>query len=159
MQPFSTQRPSALPCPHPCKRVSRPLFGLTLALAAAGATIGGQSARAAGDENWAETAIRHMRSEDASEPGQRRRHRSATEDDAGDDGVRPQRSTPVKRKAAVGDQGGRRLASLGRDMAPAPLRPLSVIEWARPKTEIVLPASPPKGLGLMVASLGRDFVA
>lgn len=161
MRPFSTQRRLGAPCPHARRNASRPLFGLTIALAAAGATIGGQPARAAVDENWADSAIRHMRSEGDSEAGQRRRHRSAGEDeaDAGDDGVRPQRSTPVKRKAARGDHGKGRLASLGRDTAPAPLRPLSVIEWARPKTEIVLPAAPPKGLGPMVASLGRDLLA
>jgi Peptidase M15 len=34
-----------------------------------------------------------------------------------------------------------------------------VIDWARPKTAVLLPAAPPKDVGSMVASLGRDFVA
>jgi hypothetical protein len=140
---------------------SQPLIGLTLALAAAGATMGGQSARAAVDENWVGPAISQMQSEQAQEPGQRRRHRGSAEDeaDAGDDGVRPQRSTPVKRRGAGRDRSGSQVASLGRDMAPEHLRPLSVIEWARPKTEVLLPPEPPKAVGPMIASLGREFVA
>ena len=142
-------------------RSSRPLLGLTLALAAAGTTIGPQSALAAVDDNWVGATISRMQSEQSQESGQRRRHRGSAgdENDSGDDGVRPQRSTPLKRKGARRDRGGNQVASLARDIAPAPLRPLSVIDWARPKTAILLPAEPPKEVGLMVASLGREFVA
>src|SRR6185503_2584408 len=138
----------------------RPLFALTLAVAA-GATMSGPPALAAVDDNWVGATISRMQSVQSQEPSQRRRHRGSAgdEDYSGDDGIRPQRSTPLKRKGARRDRGGNQVASLARDIAPAPLRPLSVIDWARPKTAILLPAEPPKEVGLMVASLGREFVA
>src|SRR2546423_4376551 len=140
MRPLATEWRHLTPRPEHGRRFSRPLFGLTLSLATAGATIGGSSALAAVDDNWVGSAISQMQSEQGQEPGHRRRYRSSAEDEAdpGDDGVRPQRSTPVKGKGARRDRGGDRLASLGRDLAPAQLRPLSVIEWARPKLETVL---------------------
>src|ERR1700693_2936409 len=144
------------PRPELGKRSSRPLFALTLVLATAGTTISGQSALASVDDNWVGHAISQM--ERAQEPSQRRRHRGSAEDeaDAGDDGVRPQRSTPVKHKGVGRHRGGSRVASLARDIAPAHLPPLSIVEWARPKTAILLPAEPPRAVGPMVASLGRD---
>jgi Peptidase M15 len=165
MRPFATECRYGTPRLELGKRSSPPLLALTLALAASGTTIGGRPALASVDDNWVGAAISQMQSEQAQEPGQRRRHRGPAEDesDAGDDGVRPQRSTPLKRKAARHDRGGSQVASLGRDIAPAPLRPLSVIEWARPKFEAVLTpkevAPTPKEVGPMVASLGREFVA
>jgi hypothetical protein len=165
MRLFSTDCRYGTPSPELGKRSSPSLLALTLALATAGATMGVQPALAAVDDNWVGSAIGRMQSEQAQEPGQRRRHRGSDEDaaDSGDDGVRPQRSTPLKRKGARRDRSGSQVASLGRDVAPAQLRPLSVIEWARPKFEAVLTpkevASPPKEVGPMLASLGREFVA
>jgi hypothetical protein len=147
------------------RRSLRPFFGPTLALTVlAGTTISGQPAHAATDDDWMGTAIGHAQSAQAGEPRQRRRHRNSDEEgDPSDDGIRPQRSTPLKRKGAGRERRGNQVASLGRDIAPAQLRPLSVIEWARPKLEVVLmpaePAAPPKAVGPMVASLGREFVS
>ncbi len=160
MQPLTTDWRYGTPHPELGARSLRALFALTLAVAA-GATMSGQPALAAVDDNWVGATISRMQSVQSQEPGQRRRHRGSAgdEDYSGDDGVRPQRSTPLKRKGARRDRGGNQVASLARDIAPAPLRPLSVIDWARPKTAILLPAEPPKEVGLMVASLGREFVA
>jgi hypothetical protein len=165
MQPLSTERQHRTFRPTQRKPSLRPLFGLSFTIAIAGATIGGQSALAAVDENWVGSAISEMQSGQSSEAGQHRRRRGAAEDEseASDDGVRPQRSTPVKRKTARRDRSSARVASLARDPAPAHLQPLSVIEWARPKFEAVLTpkdAIPPaKEIGPMVASLGREFIA
>src|SRR5262249_11000406 len=65
-------------------------------------------------------------------------------------------------KSAARHRDGGRLASLGRDIHPVNLRPLSVIEWARPNLSATLPkasGSTAEGVGLMVASLGREFFA
>ena len=161
MQPLTTDWRYGTPHPELRTRSLRPLFALTLAVAAAGAMIGGQSALAAVDDNWVGATISRMQSQQPQEPGQRRRRSGSAgdEDNSSDDGVRPQRSTPLKRKDTRRDRGGNRVASLAHDIAPAPLRPLSVIEWARPKTAILLPAEPRKEVGPMVASLGREFVA
>src|ERR1700704_94599 len=153
MRPFSTERRSGTPCPRTGNRAARSLSGVTLAIAAAATTASWQPAHAGVDENWAGPMISQMLSEQAQEPGQHRRHRGPGEEaDSGDDGVRPQRRTPLKQKSA----------NLGRDAAPLQLRPLSVIEWARPKFEaVILPkevAPPPNEVGPMVASLGREFV-
>jgi hypothetical protein len=76
MQLLTTDWRYGTPRPELGTRSLRPLFALTLAVAAAGATIGGQSAFAAVDENWAGDAIRHMQSEHPG-VGQRRRHRGS----------------------------------------------------------------------------------
>jgi peptidase M15-like protein len=163
MQTSSIEWRHGTPRPDHRKRSSCLLFGLTVAIATVGTTLGGPSALASGDDNWMGQAIGQI--ERAQEPGQPRRHRGSAEDEAdtSDDGARPQRSTPVKRKRAGRNRGGKPVASLARDIAPAHLPPPSIIEWARPKFEAVLSpkeaASPPKQVGPMVASLGREFVA
>ncbi len=159
MRPFSTEWRHAALRLRLGKRLSRSLGGLTLVLAAATTTFGWQPARAAVDDNWAGPMISETRSEPPQEAARAARGRS----DSDDDGVRPQRKTPLKHKTAKRNRDSSRTASLARDVTPAPLRPLSVIEWARPKFEaVILPkeiASPPKDIGPMVASLGRDFLA
>ncbi|TMJ74719.1 MAG: hypothetical protein E6G91_07015, partial [Alphaproteobacteria bacterium] len=124
MQPLTTDWRYGTPHPKLGTRSLRPLFALTLAVAA-GATMSGQPALAAVDDNWVGATISRMQSVQSQEPGQRRRHRGSAgdEDYSGDDGVRPQRSTPLKRKGARRDRGGNQVASLARDIAPAPLRP------------------------------------
>ncbi len=78
----------------------------------------------------------------------------------GDDEARPQRRTSSRRKSPTQQQPARnkRLASLGSEKAPAALPPLSIVEWARPKTAVIAPPPRPRGMGAMVASLGRDFL-
>jgi Peptidase M15 len=137
------------------------LIGLGLAIVAVAGTAG-QSAHASVDENWAGPVISQMMAAQEPEPGRRGRARDY---DPEDDGVRPQRRTPLKNKRAAKPRGGGKIVSLGRDVAPAQLPPLSIIEWARPnRMEVVLPpgeitSAPLQEVGPMVASLGRDFVA
>jgi Peptidase M15 len=157
MRPFSTDERHGIPRSRLGNRACRSLSGLTLAVAAAAATVAPQTARASVDGNWAGPVIDQMQSERSPERGRSARTRATVDSD--DDGVRPQRRTPVKHRSATRHRGGSQVASLGRDLAPAQLRPLSVIEWARPNTTVLLPAEPPKALGPMVASLGREFVA
>jgi hypothetical protein len=140
------------------------VLGLTIAFAAFIAALGGQAANAAVDDNWAGAALREQAASDReAEGGQRTRYRENPDSD--DDGVRPQRRTPVKQKRANRQRSGRQVVSLGRDVAPVHLPPLSIIEWARPnKMEVIVPpaesqAAPKQPVGPMVASLGRDFVA
>ena len=135
MRPFSTEWRHGTPRPRLGNRTSRSLCGLTLAIAAAATTVGWQPARAAVDDNWAGPVISQMLSERAQEAGRSAAHAEAAAD-SDDDGARPQRRTPVKHKGATRHRGGSQVASLGRDIAPAHLRPLSVIEWARPKIEV-----------------------
>ena len=161
MRPFSTEWRHGTRRPRLGKRSSRSLSGLRLAIAAAATTISWQSARAAVDENWVGPMINQMLSERTQEAGQSARNRGMADPEV--DGASQQRSTPSKHKTAARNRGGSRVASLGRDIAPMQLRPLSVIEWARPKFEAVLlpkeATSSPKEVGPMVASLGREFVA
>lgn len=140
------------------KRGSRILPSLTLALAAAATTFAAPPVRAAVDDNWVAHRIEGMLSEQNQERGRRGRGRSMADPDDDED-ARPQRRPSRKHKGAARKPSDSQLASLGRDVPPAQLRPLSVIEWARPKTEVLLPAAPPTGEGPMLASLGRDFVA
>ncbi len=141
---------------------ARPTFStassrrLALAIAAV-ATLLGEPARAAVDDSWAGPMISQMMSERAEHRaehgGSRLRTRSAH--------APPARSASPKRKSAARHRHGRRLASVGRDTHPN-LRPLSVIEWARPNFGATLPkaAGPTaEGVGFMVASLGRAFFA
>ena len=134
MRPFSTEWRHAALRLRLGKRLSRSLGGLTLVLAAATTTFGWQPARAAVDDNWAGPMISETRSEPPQEAARAARGRS----DSDDDGVRPQRKTPLKQKTAKRNRDSSRTASLARDVTPAPLRPLSVIEWARPKFEAVI---------------------
>jgi hypothetical protein len=132
-----------------------PIFaGLALVVAAAAAP----SAEAAVvDDNWAGAMIRETLSERAQEVEERRgRARSV---DSDDDGARPRRRTSSRRNGPARQRKGKRLASLGSDKSPPALPPLSVVEWARPKMVTIVPPSPRRGVGAMVASLGRDFVA
>jgi Peptidase M15 len=160
MRPISTDWRYGTPHPLPARGTSRSrsACGLTLALAAAATVTGWQPARAGADDNWAMSMITQMASERAQEG--ERQVRSQRPVDTDDDGVRPQRRTPLKHKTVVvRERHGKQVASLGRDIAPEHLRPLSVIEWARPKTTVIIPPTPPKALGPMVASLGQEFVA
>jgi hypothetical protein len=157
MRPFPTEWRSSTADRRPGKRALRSVFGLTIAIAAAATTGGWQPARASSDDNWAGPMLSQMMSERTQEGG--RQARSPRSADSEDDGVRPQRKTPLKHKAAARERRGRQVASLSRDIAPEHLRPLSVIEWARPKTTVLMPPAPPKELGPMVANLGQEFVA
>src|SRR5262245_42254655 len=161
MRPISTGwRPAAA---HilPGTRSPRSLGGLTLVVAAAVAALGWQPARAAVDENWAGPMIREMHSEGTAEaPAARGRAESDEE------AVRPHHRKAHKQREQKAEKRSRkseRVASLEHHATPAQLRPLSVIEWARPKFEaVIVPkeiATPPKEVGPMVASLGRDFLA
>ena len=133
------------------------LWGLVLAIAAAATTVTPRPALATVDDNWAGPAISQILAERSQEAVRSPRSRGAV--DSEDDGARPQRRAPVKHGGATRHRGHSQVASLGRDIAPANLRPLSVIEWARPNTTVLLPAAPPQALGPLVASLGREFVA
>ena len=161
MRPFSIEWRFGTPRPLLGKRLLRSVCCLSLPMFAAATTVTWQPASAAVEENWAGQMISQMQAERAQESGQRGRNRGTA--DAEDDDVRPQRRTPLKHKRTTRNRGGSQTASLGRDAAPPQLRPLSVIEWARPRFEaVILPKeaiSPPKELGAMVASLGREFVA
>jgi hypothetical protein len=135
----------------------------TVAIAAA-ATLVGEPARAAVDDSWAGPMIHQMmvaRAEDGdSHHHGRSAHRSAI-DPAGEDAPRARNASPKRRSAARHRNAGR-IASLGRDIHPVHLRPLSVIEWARPNLGATLPksaGSTAEGVGPMVASLGREFFA
>ncbi|HEY7085578.1 MAG TPA: D-Ala-D-Ala carboxypeptidase family metallohydrolase [Hyphomicrobiaceae bacterium] len=127
-------------------------------------TLLGEPAQAAVDDSWAGPMIHQMmsaRTEDGGSHGHMRSaHRSAIDPD-GANAPRTRKASRKRRSAARHRDGGR-LASLGRDMHPAYLRPLSVIEWARPTlgatiTKSVGPTG--EGVGPMVASLGREFFA
>ena len=149
---------------------ARPRFGtaswrcLALAIAAV-ATVSGEPARAAVDDSWAGPMISQMMSERAEHGGSRGRtrsaHRGAVRADRKD--APPARSASPKRKSAARHRRGGQHANVGRDIHPVNLRPLSVIEWARPNFgATVLPkaAGPTaEDVGLMVASLGREFFA
>jgi len=161
MRPISTGWRPAAPHTLPGKRSSRSLGGLTLLVAAATTVFGWQPAQAAVDENWAGPVISAMHSEGTQEAPAAR---GGSQSD--DEGTRPQRRRTHKQreqKAAKHHHGAGRVASLERHVTPVPLRPLSVIEWARPKFEaVILPkevVASPKAVGPMVASLGRDFLA
>src|SRR5215468_618664 len=145
---------------------ARPRFGtaswrcLALAIAAV-ATVSGEPARAAVDDSWAGPMISQMMSERAEAGGSRGRMRSAHKGANGEDRPSARNASP-KRKSAARHRDGGRLASLGRDIHPVNLRPLSVIEWARPNLSATLPkaaGSTAEGVGPMVASLGREFFA
>lgn len=150
--------------PEPAPKGCRPsMLALTVAFAVIPVVIAANTAHAAVDENWAGAVIREQLAPDReSEGGQRVRYRETPDSD--DDGVRPQHRTPVKHKRAGRQRTGRQVVSLGRDLAPLNLPPLSIIEWARPRMEAIVPpaelqAAPAQQPGPMVASLGRDFVA
>ena len=147
----------------------RPTFGaassrcLVLAIAA-GATVLGSPARAAVDDSWAGPMISQMMSERAEHGGSRGRTRSAHKGAVSADGENPPpaRNASPKRKGAARHRHRGRLASVGRDIHPVKLPPLSMIEWARPNVGATLPkaaGSTAEGVGLMVASLGREFFA
>src|SRR5882672_952585 len=137
MRPIPTEWRHGMSRPRPGKRSSRSLGGLMLAIAATATSVTWQPARAAVDENWAGRIIDQMQSEQTQQAGQSARNRGGA--DPEDDGVRPQRKSPLKHKNATRNRSGNQVASLGRDVAPTQLRPLSVIEWARPRLEVVLP--------------------
>lgn len=162
MRPFKTERH----CHAPRLIRNRPspvMIALTVAIAVAATASTGQSACAAVDENWAGPAISQMASERDQEVGQRGRYREPSYA-SDDDGVRPQRRTPLKPKRPARARNAGQVASLARETAPTHLPPLSIVEWARPnKMEVVLPpgdiaSEPTKEVGPMVASLGREFV-
>jgi Peptidase M15 len=128
---------------------------------AAAATVLGEPARAAVDDSWAGPMISQMMSERAEDGASRGRTRSVHKGAAGEDAP-PARNARPKRKSAARHRDRGRLASLGRDVHPINLRPLSVIEWARPNLRATLPkaaGSTVEGVGPMVASLGREFFA
>jgi hypothetical protein len=135
---------------------------LAIAIASAGVTIDASSAFAYVDDNWAYSVITEKERgqvQTAERPARQSRRRSSPADasDAENDEFRPQRSAPLKRKNAGRERTHRQVASLGRDIAPAHLPRLSVVEWARPKAEPA-PAKPKESMGPIVASLGREFV-
>src|SRR5690349_12099470 len=148
MRPFPTAARFGTPRRRLGYRAARAPSGLLLALAAAASTVAAQSAQAGVDQNWAGPAITQILSERSQEA---ERSGRAADDTA----ARPRRRAQQKHKRAGRQRNGRQVASLARDIAPAPLRPLSVVEWARPKLEAVLlpkaVVAPPKTLGPMVA--------
>jgi hypothetical protein len=107
--------------------------------------------------------ISQMTSERAEDGGSRRSrsaHKGAVDRDGED--APPARNANPKRKSTARHRHSGRLASLGRDIHPVNLRPLSVLEWARPDSRARLPnaaGSTAEGVGPMVASLGREFFA
>jgi len=123
----------------------------------------GEPARAAVDDSWAGPMISQMLSQKAEEGGGRDRSRTTHRRTRGPGGeAHPARNTPTRHKSLARHHGGGRLASLGRDIRPLNLKPLSVIEWARPNFSVTIPkeAGPAaEGVGPMLASLGRDFFA
>ena len=147
--------------------LARPTFGTassrclaTVAITAA-ATVLGEPARAAVDDSWAGPMISQMMSERAEDGASRGRTRRAHKR-AAHEVAPPARHASPKRKSIARHRGGGRLASLGRDIHPVTLRPLSVIEWARPNVSATLPkaaGSAAEGVGPMLASLGREFFA
>jgi len=150
---------------QPLHALASPTFGTgtsrclaTLAIAAA-ATLMGEPARAAVDDSWAGPMISQMMSK-AEEGGGRGRSRSPHRRTEGPkvEAAHPARNAPTRHKSAR-HRGDGRLASLGRDMRPSNLKPLSVIEWARPNFSVTIPkaGSDAQGVGPMLASLGRDF--
>jgi hypothetical protein len=154
---------------QPLHALASPTFGwitsrclATVAIAAA-ATLLGEPARAAVDDSWAGPMISQMMSQKAEEGGGRGRSRSTHRRTQGLQGeaAPPARNAPTRHKSLARHRGGGRLASLGRDMRPSNLKPLSVIEWARPNFSVTIPkaGSDPEGVGPMLASLGRDFFA
>jgi Peptidase M15 len=163
MQPALADRRLRTPGRRFASAPQRSLPSLTVVMAAAAVIASWQPARAGvdHDENWANAM---MASQHEQERDQRRWGRAGSDVDE-DDVARPRRATRTKRKSAnpARQRGHRqRVASLGQNLASAPLRPLSIIEWARPKEALLVPkatAEPPKVLGPMLASLGREFVA
>jgi hypothetical protein len=145
----------------------RPTFGTvssrclaTVAITAA-ATVLGEPARAAVDDSWADPMISQMMSQRAEDGASRGRARRAHQG-AAHEAAPPARHARPKRKSAARHRGGGRVASLGREIRPANLRPLSVIEWARPNASATLPkpaGSTAEGVGPLLASLGREFFA
>ena len=145
----------------------RPTFGTvssrclaTVAITAA-ATVLGEPARAAVDDSWADPMISQMMSQRAEDGASRGRARRAHQG-AAHEAAPPARHASPKRKSAARHRGGGRVASLGREIRPANLRPLSVIEWARPNASATLPkpaGSTAEGVGPLLASLGREFFA
>jgi hypothetical protein len=128
---------------------------------AAGATVWGEPARAAVDDSWAGPMISQMMSERMEDGGSRGRTRSAHKG-ANGQARPPARNASPKGKSLARHRDGGRLASLGRDIHPVNLRPLSVIEWARPNLSATLPkaaGSTAESVGPMVVSLGREFFA
>jgi hypothetical protein len=135
---------------------------LAIAIVLAAVAVNTNHAFAYVDDNWAYAMIsekEHGQAQSSEEPARRTRRRGApaTAADPEDDEFRPQRSAPLKRKKADRAHAHRQVASLARDIAPAHLQPLTVVEWARPKAQPA-PAKA-KDAGPMVASLGREFVA
>ena len=145
----------------------RPTFGTvssrclaTVAITAA-ATVLGEPARAAVDDSWAGPMISQMMSQRAEDGASRGRARRAHQG-AAHEAAPPARHASPKRKSAARHRGGGRVASLGREIRPVNLRPLSVIEWARPNASATLPkaaGSTAEGVGPLLASLGREFFA
>ena len=145
----------------------RPTFGTvssrclaTVAITAA-ATVLGEPARAAVDDSWADPMISQMMSQRAEDGASRGRARRAHQG-AAHEAAPPARHASPKRKSAARHRGGGRVASLGREIRPVNLRPLSVIEWARPNASATLPkpaGSTAEGVGPLLASLGREFFA
>jgi Peptidase M15 len=157
-----------VPVMQPLYASARPTFGTvssrclaTVAITAA-ATVFGGSARAAVDDSWAGPLISQMMSERAEEGGSRGRTRSTHKGAVDPEDAPSARSASTRRKSPARHREGGRLASLGRDIQPHNLRPLSVIEWARPNLSVTIPkegGSAAEGVGPMLASLGRDFLA
>ena len=146
-----------------------------------------QPAHAAVDDSWAGPMIDQMISKRAEPSASSSRTRSPLRRNAVDPRRRPERRAyhgpdyqhdhqhnhrPDYREArpprhAIPKSAARhldrsRLASLGRDDHSVHLRPLSVIEWARPALQASIPREPgsaSQAVGPMIASLGRDFFA
>lgn len=130
---------------------------VVLVAAGTGLSLQATGARASPDDNWA--AVEISRGQAEREAGERGRSRRAAERDSDDDGYRPQRSGPIKKRTAQRSaRKERRVASLAPMPAPDPARQSSAANTPRPQAKAKAPK--PNGLGTMVASLGRDlFVA
>jgi hypothetical protein len=124
-------------------------------------TASGAPARAAVDDSWAGSMISQMMSERAEDGASRGRPRRAHKGAAGEVAP-PARNAKPRRKSATQHRHRGGPARLGHDISPINLRPLAVIEWARPNLRATLPkaaGSTVEGVGPMVASLGRAFFA
>jgi hypothetical protein len=161
--------------PARCLSLSTPAIAATL--------FAWQPAHAAVDDSWAGPMIDRMVTERAEPSGGSSRTRSSRPRSAADPRRRPERRAyhgsdhqhdhrpdyrngrPARHAistSATRHWGRSRIASLGHNIQSLHLRPLSVIEWARPALQATIPKEPgsgSQGVGPMVASLGRDFFA
>ena len=127
---------------------------VVLAAAGVGLSLQASGARASPDDNWAAVEISRGQAErDASERGRSRRALGRDAED--DDGYRPQRSGPIKKRTAQRNRKEGQVASLAPTPMPDPARQSSAGEVPRPPQAKTARRAP---LGPMVASLGREFV-